>query len=303
MKNFMIGQYGKYDFDKFNRDFREDFFGIEACLLNSEVDIEHLIAESEKYSFNIGIHFPLRAGVHKYRDPQFLSNCEGVRNDAFDSIGEELNYIRQKKINLNHIVFHYPKPVILDKKYNWSGWRFVDNSEYVFDFDYSYVDFTKRSEYLFKWLTEKSMEYDFVPVLELDAITKYIYNSDILEELLERFDKVRLCIDIARLHMQFKTEGIFNSLEIIRRFSKYIDEIHLSNVRITNCIEHVHFPALPGLKPSEGWADIESYLKIIRQTNPNVRIMFEHRSDLISDEELKTCYCWVDELLNGEVSL
>lgn len=86
MKNFMIGQYGKYDSDKFNRDYRKGFYGTEACLLNSEEDIDKLVAESRKNGFNIGIHFPLRAGVHKLRDPQFLSNVDSVREDSFRCI-------------------------------------------------------------------------------------------------------------------------------------------------------------------------------------------------------------------------
>ncbi|MDI9483685.1 MAG: hypothetical protein QM315_10945 [Bacillota bacterium] len=88
--------------------------------------------------------------------------------------------------------------------------------------------------------------------------------------------------------------------DIIRRFSKYTEEIHFSNAKVTDRIEYYNFPVLPTLETGEGWADIKTYLKVIRQTDPNVRIMFEHRSDLISDEELETCYSWVNGLLNGK---
>ncbi|MBK1813212.1 hypothetical protein JHL18_21550 [Clostridium sp. YIM B02505] len=40
MKNFMIGMYGKFDSRKFHRDFRDNFYGIEACLFEHESDIE-----------------------------------------------------------------------------------------------------------------------------------------------------------------------------------------------------------------------------------------------------------------------
>jgi sugar phosphate isomerase/epimerase len=296
----MIGQYGKYDFYKFNRDYRKGFYGVEACLLNSEEDIDNLVAESKKNDFKIGVHFPIRSGVHKLRDPQFLSDIDSVREDSFKCIEEELNYIKQKKINPKHIIFHYPKPVILDGKNDWKNWRFADSSEYIYEADYSYDEFVNRSEYLFEWLSEKSFEYSFVPVLELDAICKFIYNTNIIEELLDRFEKIKLCLDTGRLHTQDKTEALFDSFDIIRRFSKYAVEIHLSNTKITDCVEYHHYPVLPGLRPNEGWADIESYLRIIHQNNPNVKVMFEHRSDLISDEELETCYSWVDGLLKGE---
>jgi hypothetical protein len=94
-------------------------------------------------------------------------------------------------------------------------------------------------------------------------------------------------------------EAMFDPADILRRFSKYAEEIHLSNAKVTNCVEYAHYPVLPSLKPSEGWADIESYLKIIRENNPNIKVMFEHRSDLISDEELEICYSWVNKLLKG----
>ncbi len=42
MKNFMIGQYGGFDQAKYARDFKEGFYGIEACLFESEEDIQIL---------------------------------------------------------------------------------------------------------------------------------------------------------------------------------------------------------------------------------------------------------------------
>jgi hypothetical protein len=74
--------------------------------------------------------------------------------------------------------------------------------------------------------------------------------------------------------------------------------VHLWNVRVNDNIENSHFPALPNLKPKEGWAPIEEYLKIIREENPKAKIMFEHRSELISDEELDDCYSWIGKILD-----
>jgi len=52
MKNFMIGMYGKYDYIKFNREFREIFYGIEACLFGGESDIEKLINNTKRKFIN-----------------------------------------------------------------------------------------------------------------------------------------------------------------------------------------------------------------------------------------------------------
>lgn len=297
MENFIIGQWGSFDYDKFKKDYRVGIYGIEACLLNTEEDIDFLAAEACKKGLKIGIHYPLRGGVHKYRDPQFMTADGCARADFFISIEDEFNYIKRKGLKPEYILFHYPKPVILDESRDWSHWRFADKSEFVFETDYSCDEFTERSKQLFEWLTEKSSEYGFTPILELDAIGRYIYEINILEDLLERYDGIKLCLDIARLHYQTLSDKSFEPKEILKRFSKYTELVHFSNTRIADNIIYAHFPALPGLKASDGWADMNEYLPVIGQINRNVKITFEHRSDLITDEELDACYCWAEELL------
>jgi predicted transglutaminase-like protease len=80
-------------------------------------------------------------------------------------------------------------------------------------------------------------------------------------------------LDTGRLHLQHKIDSHFNDIEIIKRFSKYTEVVHLWNVKVAGNLE-----------------------------NKNVKIMFEHRSDLISDEELDSCYSWISEILGeGDV--
>jgi hypothetical protein len=292
----MIGQFDKFDYKKFTRDFRKDFFGIEACMLQNEKEINSLIYESHNYNFKIGIHFPLRAGISKLRDPQFTSSDEKVRNDAFKTIEEELKTIRNA--NPEYVLFHYPKPVILDTKVDWSNWRFADKSDYVFENEYSYEELSNKSEYLFQWLSSKSNEYNFVPVLELDGLNKYIYGTDLLEKLLDKYPQIKLCLDTGRLHLQEKLDKNFNAKDVLKRYSKYVYVIHLWNIRVQENLEKSHFPVLPGLKEEDGWADIYNYLSIIKSENKNCKLLFEHRSDLISDNELDECYSWVDKLYN-----
>ncbi|MBX4262137.1 sugar phosphate isomerase/epimerase [Clostridium estertheticum] len=294
MNNFMIGMYGKFDYKKFDRDFRKDFYGVEACLFENESDIENLANEAKEKGFEFGIHFPLRAGISKLRDPQFLSLNEEVKTYAYKHIEEELIYIKQKHIKPKYILFHYPKPVILKENFDMSNWRFTNSSEYTYEFEYSYEKFKKNSEYLFQWLSEKSFEYSFIPVLEFDALNKYICEDNFLESMLEKYKNIKICLDTGRLHLQHKIDSDFNDIEIIKRFSKYTAVVHLWNFKLGGI---PHFPALPNLKTEEGFAPIEDYLKIIREVNKNVKIMFEHRSDLVSDEELDSCYSWISEIL------
>ena len=93
MNRFMIGQFGHYDDDKYKRDFKDDFYGIEACLLKDNTDIQKLITAANKDRFNIGIHYPLRAGGMRLRDPQLLSKDDVVREKSFEYIEDEFeNY-------------------------------------------------------------------------------------------------------------------------------------------------------------------------------------------------------------------
>lgn len=298
MKRLMIGQFGYYNHEKHIRDFRNSFYGVEACLLKDEADIHELITTSNKEKFNIGIHFPLRAGGWRLRDPQFLSKDDAIRKSSFEYIKDELEFL--KDIRLKYVLFHYPKPVILDSSVDWTNIRFTDETEYYYELDFSFEDLVERSEKLFLWLDQMGNKYEFIPVLELDIICKYIYDTDILETMLNKHKKIRLCLDIGRLHFQDKIDQNFDAYKFTKRFAKYAEVIHLWNVKVTNNIDGGHFPVLPTLKPEEGWADIETYLKIIREENTKCKILFEHRSDLITDEELENCYQWVNKLLKND---
>lgn len=298
MERFMIGQYGDFSEEKYAKDFRQGFYGIEACMLESEAEVEKLLETSRKDGYQIGVHFPLRAWANKLRDPQFLSSDNERRAYFYQLMEEELQYLQ--KVKPKYVLFHYPKPVILDDNVDWSLWRFGDKSEYVFQSEYSYQELEDRSEQLFSWLSEKAEEYSFIPVLELDALNEYVYRTDLLEKLLNRYPKVRLCLDLARLHLQDKLDPNFDAVVAIKRFAKYAHNIHLSTVRVSDNLEKNHFPALPDLNPAEGWAPIEEYMTTLQQHNQTAKIMFEHRSDLITAEELQSCYDWIQGMINKE---
>ncbi|MNT52431.1 hypothetical protein D3C72_1894560 [compost metagenome] len=156
-----------------------------------------------------------------------------------------------------------------------------------------------RTAQLFEWLDGQSRKYQFMPVLEFDAISRLIYEHDFLEQLLIQYPQIRLCLDTARLFLQDKLDPYFDAKKILGTYTKYAALIHLSNVQITDTVQNSHYPVLPELSVSQGWAPVEEYLRIIREENRNVKIMFEHRSDLITPEQLQRCYTWVDGILNG----
>ena len=297
MIRFMIGQHGNFSHEKQVRDFKNSFFGVEACLFKRESDIRELINSARKHKFNIGVHFPLRAGVWRLRDPQFLSKDKKIKSSSYEYIKKEIDFL--KDVKPKYILFHYPKPVILDELVDWKNWRFADKTEYYFQSEYSFEEFKIKSEEFFKWIELMSIKNNFIPVLELDALNRYIYDSNLLETLLKKYSRIKLCLDIGRLHLQDKLDKNFNALEITRRLAKYAEIIHLWNIKVNDNVESNHFPVLPNLSPQDGWADVEAYLKIINEENKTCKILFEHRSELITDEELEYCYNWVNSLLNG----
>jgi hypothetical protein len=295
MKRLMIGQFNKYNEDKQKRDFRSDFFGVEVCQMESEEDIEIIDWISKKDVFKLGIHFPLRTGQWRLRDPQYLSENVDVIDESFDYMEREFKY--SMKIKPYYILIHYPKPVIIDDNVDWSRWRFADETEYYYESRFDFDLFEEKSEIFFQWLSDKGKEYNFIPILELDAVNKYIYNTDLLDRLLVKYPNIKLCLDIGRIHLQDMIDESFSGYVFVERFAKYAELVHLWNVQVETSLKNNHYPVLPSQDSAEGWADVQRYINIITKNNSEFKVLFEHRSDLISDEELDRCYEWIKSML------
>lgn len=298
MKRLMIGQFNNFNQHKQERDFRESFFGVEACWMQDEKDILELVAHAKKQEFQMGVHFPLRANQWLHRDPQFLSRDKEARKQSYAYMERELDYISQ--FNPTYVLIHYPKPVIIHDQLDLSKWRFGDPSEYDSEADYDFQDFEKEVRYFFYWLNDMASQYEFTPVLELDFVNEYTWHSNLLKDLLKEYPKIKLCLDIARLHLQDELDEAFNPFPLVERYAKYTELVHLSNGRVIDNFSNNHYPALPTLKVEDGWADVAKYLEILNQRNTTYKLLFEHRSELISDEELDKCYDWISQLMNSK---
>lgn len=300
MNSFLIGQFGTFDQDKYKRDFRNDFWGIEACLLKSEEDVEALKTCSENDQFNIGIHFPLRANQWRLRDPQYMSNDPMVEKESYGYMRSEFAYI--KDVKPCYVLLHYPKPVILDPRVDWSGakWRFADDTEYYFESEMPKSVFLKRSEAFFKWFSEMGEQYGFEPIIELDAIPPYLHETDDLSQLLNKFPKIGVCADIGRLHLQDSIDAHFDAFAFLDSIKSHVRMVHLWNIQVPDGLSQGHYPALPTLEASEGWADVARYFKVLNESRRPYRVLFEHRSDWIDDVALQSCYDWIHDLIKGE---
>jgi len=301
MNQFMIGQYGSYDEKKHKRDFRPDFLGVEACMMQSNEDIEKLCYLKDQEGVRIGIHFPLRSGQWDHRDPQYLSNDQATRRLSYCYMEKEFHYAAA--IKPDYVLVHYPKPVVLDSHVDWMGWnwKFGHPSEYVFSTDLKESKFRDRSKAFFEWFSTMAQRLDFRPVIELDAIPLYLSGSDFFFDLLDQYPDIEVCVDIGRLHLQDSIDQEFDAFQFLERILPWVREVHLWNVQVTDRVANGHYPALPGLAPEDGWADIQRYFAILRKAKTPLRILFEHDSTKISDTELDDCYRWIQDLMsNGE---
>lgn len=292
MKRFMIGQFNKFDVDRQNRDFRDYFYGIEINQMESLGELEILKVNIKERKLKIGIHFPLLKNQWRSRDPQYLSKDNKTYEESMKYMENE--FARAEEFNPDYILLHYPKPVILDDNVDWSSWRFYDDTEYYYESKISFEYFEEKSRNFFKVLSEQGIKYNFTPVLELDGLNKYVYKTNLLEELLNEYSNIKLCLDFGRIHIQDCIDDNFKGQEIVRKFGRYTHLVHLWNAKVHT---NAHYPALKSLKAEEGWGDMEAYFRILNEENDNYKVLFEHKSNLISDEELEECYIWASELV------
>ena len=293
MKRFMIGQFDRFDINRQNRDFRDYFFGIEVTQMESLAELQILKENIRNRNLKMGIHFPLLKNQWRARDPQYLSKDSRTYEESINYMDSE--FARAEEFNPDYILLHYPKPVILDDNVDWSSWRFNDDTEYYYESEISYEYFEERSRNFFNILSEQGKKYNFTPVLELDGLNKYIYETNLLESLLDEYSNIKLCLDFGRIHLQDCMDDNFIGLNIVRKFGKYAHLVHLWNATVS---ENGHYPALKSLKVEDGWGDMEAYFKVLNEVNDNYKVLFEHKSHLISDAELEECYQWTYELVN-----
>lgn len=293
MKRFLIGHFDRFDLNKQLRDYRDGFWGVEVCQINSLEELQVLKKNLVDRQLNLGIHFPLLKNQWRARDPQYLSKDKKTYVESIKYMQSEFQ--RAVDFKPDYILLHYPKPVILDDRVDWSSWRFYDNTEFYYESEITFQEFKEKSKVFFKVLSEQGEKYNFTPVLELDALNKYVYETNILEELLDKYSNINLCLDFGRIHVQECIDDNFDWENVIRRFGKYTYLVHLWNAKVKGI---GHYPALRSLKPEEGWADMRKYFKTLNEVNDDYKVLFEHNSSLVSDEELEDCYQWTYELVS-----
>lgn len=291
MAEYFIGMHFKFDDVKYQRDYVSEISGIEFCDFQDKKEIKKMLEIAQRDKFKIGIHFPLNKTSYKYRDPLLLSLNRNEVQEAFEAVENEIKYA--SNIGAEYLLLHFPKPMILDNNLEWSKCKFPNEIETISETEYDADIFRENSHKVFERLSKLSKEYKIQIVLEIEMLNKYLYKGNLLMELLEKYSNLKLCLDSARIHVLSKIDKEFNYKEFVKKMAKYTYLLHISNIKVTDIIENGHHPALENLSTQDGWSDIEEFLDIISFQNKDVRILFEHRSDILKDDELSDCYEWV----------
>ncbi|HUW65253.1 MAG TPA: hypothetical protein VMW83_11300 [Spirochaetia bacterium] len=150
---------------------------------------------------------------------------------------------------------------------------------------------------MFSRLAAIACKYNIRIMIENEPISRLLRDGNLLVDMLTRYDQVKLCLDLGRLHLQEKIDPSFNALKFAETMAPYTCSIHLWNASLNHPPFGGHYPALPELTPADGWADIGALIEIIKESNCAVKVVFEHRSDLISDQDLNRCYGWIAGML------
>lgn len=298
MNNFLVGMYGKFDDFKYKRDFRPGFWGVEACMFPNEQEVDKLVSKTIEGGFNFGVHYPLIKKDTPYRDPFLIALSADEREKAWENFENEVLFASGK--GAAYILTHFPKPVLVNRSLDLNYWRFAGDKEWMYTDEYPLEALKENLAIMFKRLNDISDRYDIQIFLENDAMSDVLTEGSLLVDLLKENEKIRLCLDIGRLHLQEKLDPSFKAMEFAEKMAPYTGHIHLWNTNPTGNLSGGHYPVLPKQKPSEGWADVRRFINIIKGFNSKVKVLFEHRSDLVNNEELDECYSWVEELLGGQ---
>jgi len=291
---YYIGMHNEFDKVKYERDFLENITGIEFCNFTSMGDVNEVWKLSQDAGFKLGVHFPFYKKNYKFRDPLLTSLSNVEKEEAYEAIRREL--VLAKKVNAEYLLVHFPKPMVLSSDLNWGIAKFGDH-EVITEQDITYDEFYEACEEAISKLSEYSKSYGVQIILEIELINKWIYATNLLETLLDKYNNIKVCLDSSRLHVVSKIDSEFDMSSFVQRMSKYTGNLHIANIQVQDKLQNGHYPALPLLKEEDGWCNIQEFLKPIKGSRSVQKVLFEHRSDLISLGELKECYSWVESLL------
>ncbi len=288
---YLIGIHGQFDQAKFERDWRPWFTGVEVSSLSSWAEVAKTVAFVKERGIEFGIHFPLVKGRYGELDPHpLISSFDlGVRSASLQAVRTALR--EAKDLGAQYLLIHFPKPAIIQSDLDWSDWRFVQKGEAITDEHLVPTEVERAANVSFAQLDKLSQEAGVRLVLEMDILHAWFYQG-LIRRLYESHSGLGLCLDTGRLHLQHATDPSFDIVAFVRLLSPWLTNLHLWTVCIGHNKKGGHHPLLPELSVEDGWGPMAELLEAAA-TAHEAYVLFEHRSDLISADDLERCYQWI----------
>ncbi|MGE5654115.1 MAG: sugar phosphate isomerase/epimerase family protein [Bacillota bacterium] len=294
---FQVGIYGSFDREKFQREWRPWFTGVEVTNLSSWEEAVEVVKFTRSMGIKFGIHHPLVKGQYEGFDPHLLVNSPDI-----DVMARSISLVNQalteaRELGAEYLLIHFPKPVILDTSLDWSDWRFVQPGEAIPQGEVDRAKLERISKRAFENLEQFSHEVGVPLILEMDILHAWYYQG-MIRELYQAHPGLGLCLDTGRLHLQSATDPGFDVAAFVDSLKPWVTNIHLWTVQLGQNKKGGHHPLLPELLSSEGWGPMDEMLTKFCDIE-EAWALFEHRSDLVTSEALERCYQWVSKQLCG----
>lgn len=167
------------------------------------------------------------------RDPLIFSKDLEERKLACQAVEDEMAYAT--KIHASYLLIHFPKPIILQKDLPWEKCKFKEY-EFIYETEYSYDEFEQRCKEIFKWLSSLKVQYHVPIMLELEMMNRYLYKGNLLEQLLQEYTEIKLCLDTARLHVLQAIDNQFDMDQFILQYAPHTKLLH--NIQYTGKRKH-----------------------------------------------------------------
>ncbi len=298
---FMTGVHGAFVAEKLTRETRSGFHGIEVSCLRDWDEVRQVTTFARDNGLAVGVHFPLIRDHYPCVSlhPWLISTNEDVRNAGFQAVARDLE--AACSLGAEYLIVHYPKPALLDERFDWSDWRIVSGGEAVDrrtttrsqQEDLSYAAFDRLSLLARQTSAKLVVEHDILNAWHYESLDQ----RALLPRLFSTYPGLGFCADAGRLHLQEATDPAFDAERFLSLMLPHITNVHVWNVQVGTNRFGGHHPARPCLNGRDGWGDIAGMLQVLASLQES-HVMFEHRADEVSDQELDECYAWVASLLS-----
>lgn len=294
---FMTGIYGGFEPKRVERETRPGFWGVEACSLADWGEASRTAEWLRERNLRMGVHFPLVAGAYPevILHPLLTSADQAEREAGFHALEQDL--VRASELGAEYVITHVPKPAVIDPELDWSDWRFVHRGETIPASATTPAEQEDLLDSAFERLVGVSQKSGVKVVLENDTLHSMHYGS-LLPRLFAAHPELGFCFDTGRARILERTDPKFDALAFARTMVPYTTNLHVWTSQAGKNRLGGHHPVLPDLRPEDGWGETENLLKVLSQVSL-AHVLFEHRSDLVSERQLDECYRWVAQSLTS----